>query len=426
MHAGKLVYEFFLGAFGLGAKIGSLFSDKTRKWVEGRRNLMLHWQQELARVPNRSIRPLVWLHASSLGEFEQVWPLAEALRKAYPDMVIAVSFFSPSGYEVVRKKKLADACGYLPFDNDSTLSDFITLLNPDLVLWAKYDFWYNTLKIISKGDIPILLVSAIFREGQPFFRPWGALHRQMLGYFTHIFVQDDISCNLLKTIGLNVDILSISGDTRFDRVQSIAANWQPVPGIDAWLSGAKALVAGSTWPEDHRLLAEAMAGVAGMKLILAPHEVGKEKVAAAREIFPASIMYSQWLAGDTTTDARILIMDNVGLLSRLYKYGQLAYVGGGFSKTGVHNVLEPATYGIPVLFGPRHQKYREVGQLMEAGGGVQLQHAPQINDWIHHASAADDTWKAAAVAAKKFVQDNAGATAMLMDYIQRNRLLTRP
>ena len=420
-------YQCFLGCFSAVAAVGALFSTKIKAWRQGRKNWKNDWVKALGAVDGYGIKPLVWVHASSLGEFEQAWPVALAIRQKNPSVIIAASFFSPSGLQVIEKKKMADACGYLPFDNDSRLHEFFDLLNPKLVIWSKYDYWYNTLKIIQQRRISTLLVSAIFRKNQPFFQFYGRLYREMLRCFSHIFVQDMASCTLLTGIGLGPNFISVSGDTRFDRVLELRQQQQHFPLVEQWLSRHDTvLVAGSTWPEDHQMLAGAFQHSQlpeTVALILAPHEIGPENIGAAKQLFPGSVTFSELKEGIGEAGSKVLIIDNVGMLSQLYACGAVAYVGGGFSKTGVHNVLEPAVFGMPVLFGTNHKKYREVGMLITAGGGFEINDAEAIVHWANEAAHRSSQWQKAAQAAAAFVEEHAGATQIIMSYIQQNRLL---
>jgi len=365
------------------------------------------------------------MHCASLGEFEQGRPLLETLRKENPDLKIVLTFFSPSGYEVMKNYTGADHVFYLPMDSGANARRFIELVDPSLVLWVKYEFWYHYLSALKKRNIPVLLVSGIFRRSQPFFRSYGAIWREMLGCFTHLFVQNTESEKLLSYI-IPGERISVSGDTRFDRVIGIAVHFSPVPGIAEFCGDHPVVVAGSTWEEDEVELLHYVKSNPETRFIIAPHEVDEENLEDVKKEFPNAIFYSSLM--DTSFSIQpgmhVLVIDNVGMLSRLYQYATVALVGGGFNADGVHNVLEAAVYGKPVVFGPVFEKYDEAVGLADAGGASSVDGPLSLEQVLTELMNNEEKRKTMGELAKKFVYGHAGATNRVITYIQENRLLT--
>lgn len=367
--------------------------------------------------------PVVWIHAASAGEFEQAKPVIEALKKRFPGHKVLVSFFSPSGYRQGIKWRAADHVCYLPMDSRKNAARFLTIVQPKLVVFVKYDFWYHHLKAVHEHKIPLLLVSAIFRRRQVFFRWYGSLHRRMLGFFTQLFVQDPDSVQLLQDHGFHN--ATCSGDTRFDRVAEIADSFHSVPHIEKFKGNSRLLVAGSTWPEDEQMIAEAVAGFPDLKLVVAPHEITAAHLEQIEKFFPQSLRYSHLEKGDQPAgDAEVLVIDNIGMLSRLYYYADLSYIGGGFNKSGIHNTLEAAVFGKPVLFGPNYEKFREARELIDSGAAYSCSEAAGLRAQILRLYGDEAFRIRTGVAAAGYVQQNKGATQKIMDFIQENRLLT--
>ena len=356
------LYSFAGILASAGLHLAARFSPKARLIIEGRKDTPLR----LGRLD--ATRPVVWFHASSLGEFEQGRPLMEAVRRAHPEYQILLSFFSPSGYTVRQDYAGADVVVYLPSDRSSSVRRFLDLARPSKAIFIKYDFWPTMLYELQERGIPTYLISAIFRPDQLFFRPWGKWYLRLLTLFEHLYVQDEDSRQLLQRHGITA--VSVAGDTRFDRVIEIASAARAIPEAAA-LEG-KVLVAGSTWPEDEAILLPYFNRLGSeYKLIIAPHEIHEEHLQAIEAQLTRPYMrYSQLQAG-ATGDYDCLIIDCFGLLSSIYRYGRYAWVGGGFGKS-VHNTLEAAVYGIPVFFGPEVHKHREVRELIRRGLGFVL------------------------------------------------------
>lgn len=413
-----LLYNIAVSLYGAGLRAASLWHPKARQWVTGRKNLFA--ELEAALSPSDKI---IWLHCSSAGEFEQGKPVAEALKQRYPSYKLLISFFSPSGFSVARGYPSADCICYLPLDTEAQARRFVRMVNPVLVVFVKYEFWYNILSALAFRHIPVLLVSASFRPGQVFFRKGGSFFRQMLFLFRHLFVQDEASRELLLANGITH--CSVSGDTRFDRVAQIARSRPSLPIIEIFLQGRPCILAGSTWPDDEALLhtLTTLGGGLACKLIVAPHEITPAHLTELASRFPQAVLYSS-LSNGGGTDAPVLIVDNVGMLSRLYAYASIAYIGGGFTKDGIHNLLEAAVWGVPVVFGPNHAKYREAGELIAAGGAFSIETADELNEAVSHLLANDEHRRQAGENAKGYVKRNEGATERILAYIQENRLLT--
>ena len=415
-----IFYRIFLLIYASGIKIYALFNDKAGMWRDGRKQLLTRMETALA----ENASPLIWFHCASLGEFEQGRPVLESLRDQYKDHKILLTFFSPSGFEVQKNYKGADFVFYLPFDSASNAEKFLSITKPALAIFVKYEYWYYFLERTHKKKIPLLLVSAIFTASQPFFKWYGSLHRKMLDFYTHIFVQDQASAIQLKKIK-NLPV-SVAGDTRFDRVWEIVQNTSTIPYLKSFGDEHQVLVAGSTWPADETLLSQIFQqpGFSNKKLVIAPHEISETNLASIRSLFKNAVFYSELNDDELAAKARYLVIDNVGMLSRLYQYATVTYVGGGFSKDGIHNILEAAVWGKPVLFGPNHQKFKEAEMLIKAGGGKSFTNENQLKTYIIEYFSDDAVNKKAAEAAQSFIINNRGATLKILGYIQENRLLT--
>ncbi|MEO7983781.1 MAG: glycosyltransferase N-terminal domain-containing protein [Bacteroidota bacterium] len=419
-------YTIFLWLFRAVTHTASLFNPKARKWVRGRQGL---FKKISAAIPPGE--KIIWIHCASLGEFEQGRPVIEKLKALGTGHKIVLTFFSPSGYEVQKNYKGADWVFYLPMDGPTNAKRFLEIVHPSLVIFVKYEFWYYYLKKIKYRNIPLLLISALFRKDMSFFKWYGKLQRKMLSRFDHLFVQDQGSKRLVDDIGLSA-ICSVSGDTRFDRVIEIAEKFTPIPLIENFLGNSRAVVAGSSWPEDEQILQKAMATTNDphLKLIIAPHEINEKHLNSLRELFPNSMLFSEL----TTQDAQLathdsqqtttLIIDNIGMLSRLYNYAYIAYIGGGLKRMGVHNVLEAAVYNKPVLFGSFYHKYTEAIGLVQSGGGLPFNDVKMLGELIEALLINREEYDYRTRAAGDFVTSNKGATEKIIQFIQEKRLLT--
>lgn len=405
--------------------VAALFHPKARKWVRGRKGLFAALQQAIP-----SGERIIWVHCASLGEFEQARPVMDRLRALHTGHRILLTFFSPSGYEARKDYSGADWVFYLPVDGPRNAKRFLEIVHPSLVIFVKYEFWYYYLKKIKYRGIPLLLVSALFRKDMSFFKWYGKLQRKMLSRFDHLFVQNESSLQLLGSIGL-APISSISGDTRFDRVTEIAAAAGALPEIEAFLGTEKAFIAGSTWPEDEEAIQRAFGpeGHPSLKLIIAPHEISARHIGEIQKLFPGVLLFSQLKdkKGDAAA-SRCLVIDNIGMLSRLYRYAYACYIGGGLRTMGVHNVLEAAVYRKPVLFGPFFHKYSEAVGLVQSGGGIWFRDDKKDGKMLRELTDAllahTDEYELRASAAGTFVASHTGAADTIIRYLQEKRLLT--
>jgi len=419
------LYDTFLFLYSVGVRVASLWSPKAKKWLEGRKNIFTSINSKFIPPKAGQNSKLLWMHCASLGEFEQGRPLLEELKSQNSEVKIVLTFFSPSGYEVMKDYKGADHVFYLPMDSPVNAKRFLDILKPSLVLWVKYEYWFYYLQELHRRNIPTVLVSGIFRQNQPFFTWYGAIWRKMLGSFTHFFVQNEESKDLLKTIGFTSNV-SVNGDTRFDRVLEIANTFEPLPLIEEFCGDSKVIVAGSTWEEDEIELLHFVKAHPEIKFIIAPHEIDEGNLNDVKEEFRNSIFLS---AFEQTSNLKpetsnVLIIDNIGMLSRLYRYATIAYVGGGFGDDGVHNVLEAAVYGMPVVFGPVYEKYEEATGLVNEEGGISINGPLKLEGVLNALLNDEGERKRRGAAAKNYVLAHAGASQKIIRFIQENRLLT--
>lgn len=362
----------------------------------------------------------IWFHASSLGEFEQGRPMIEQIRKVHPEYKILLTFFSPSGYEVRKNYAGADVVCYLPFDTPGRVEQFLDLANPAMAIFIKYEFWGNYLHALQQRGIPVYIISAIFRREQLFFQWFGKPYRKMLDCFNHLFVQDERSKALLEEYGIRN--VTVAGDTRFDRVIDVYHQAKQIPVVERFVKGSDGqqppfvFVAGSSWPEDEAIFIPYFERHPEMKLIIAPHEIheGHLKSIEARLHRP-TIRLSQ-ATEQNVADKDCLIVDSFGLLSSLYRYGQIAYIGGGFG-AGIHNTLEAAVYGMPVLFGPRFQKFKEAKDLIAVGGAFTFDNAPAFASRMDTLLSTPEALQQSSQAAGHFVQSHGGATTTILQEI---------
>jgi 3-deoxy-D-manno-octulosonic-acid transferase len=406
------LYEIGIRLYGGILYLASWFVPKARKWVNGRR----HWRRVLQSTDDR---PVFWIHAASLGEFEQGRPVIEAFRVRHPDWRIVLTFFSPSGYEIRKDYPLADLVCYLPLDSSRNARDFVELTRPQLAVFIKYEFWANYLLELKKRNIPTLLISARFREEQPFFKWYGAFWRQMLGCFTRFFVQDSGSVRLLKSIGYqNVEI---AGDTRVDRVLNLRDNAPENPMVEGFVAGRPTLVVGSSWEADESVYLPVilLPEFTNLQVIIAPHDPSESVVQRLIQKLPGNIVRYSMADADSVGEARFLIIDNVGMLNTLYRYGWVAWIGGGFGK-GIHNTLEPAAYGLPVIFGPRYEKFEEARHLIDAAGAFSVKSPEAFREVLRNLVKSDNR-QAASKAATGWLEQNKGATIKILHWIDQNQ-----
>lgn len=364
-----LLYNAGIRLYRSAARLAALRSGKVSRMLEGQGHALEDLAEARAKCAPAGFD--FWFHAASLGEFEQARPLIEAIRRTHPEMTICLSFFSPSGYEVRKDYPQVDCVVYLPFDTPQRARTFVEAISPRTAIFVKYEFWGNILQALHERNVPTYLVSAIFRPSQSFFKSWGCQFRRMLGFFRHIFVQDEDSKRLLASIG--VTNVTVAGDTRFDRVTDIMAAARPLPAVEAWIGESPfTLIVGSSWPEDEKRYIPWLNRHTEVRAIIAPHEFDDGRIQRLAAQFRGKVtLWSQVKDGKAIPeDTKILIIDAFGLLSSLYRFGDAAIIGGGFG-AGIHNVNEAAVYGIPVIFGPKHQKFREAADLLACSGGYE-------------------------------------------------------
>ncbi len=401
------MYTFGIYIYIAFVRLAALFGHKKAKQ-------MLEGHKEIFDTLKKNIVPgteYVWFHASSLGEFEQGRPMIEKLRADHPEYRVVLTFFSPSGYRPARNYQQADIVCYLPFDTKRNVKRFIDLVNPKMVFFIKYEFWMNFLDELSKRKIKTYSVSSIFRKEQTFFKPWGGRYRLALHSFDHLFVQNERSRDLLKDI--NVTNVSVVGDTRFDRVIKILEQERQLPLVEAFAQGDRKLfVVGSSWGEDEAVYMPYFNRHKEWKLIIASHEVNDERIKKIEELYEGKCVRYTKADMEAVRNADCLIVDCFGLLSSIYRFGDIAYVGGGFG-VGIHNVLEAAVYGIPVFFGPNNRKFQEAQALKECGGGLEIASTIAFEEKMDAFAADEALLDKAGKAAGDYVSSNSGATGKI-------------
>lgn len=396
-----------------GVKLSKGFNAKSRRMLEGHKQTFGLLQKAL----EGNSSPVVWIHAASLGEFEQGRPMIELIKKNRPDWKVVLSFFSPSGYEVRKKYPLADVVVYLPFDTPGNARKFVRMVRPTMAIFVKYEFWGNYLNALKRAKVPTYIISAIFRPTQAFFKPWGGTFRKMLRCFTHLYVQDEASRELLAGIG--VTNVTVAGDTRFDRVADVRSSKCSIEWIPRMMEHAgMRFIAGSSWPADEAVYADWLNARKEVKFIIAPHEFDAARLEQLKALFPGRnvMLLSEWKQAGSPASVEGLIVDSFGHLSSLYRYADVAYIGGGFG-TGIHNINEAAVYGIPVVFGPRHQKFREAAGLIECGGGTSVSSVHDFDDVMDHYLSDPAALRKDGEAAGRYISENLGATARIYDSI---------
>lgn len=402
------IYNISVWVYALGIRLAALFNNKAKLWVDGRKNIFREISEAIPKDEK-----LIWFHCASLGEFEQGRPVIEAFRKQFNDHKILLTFFSPSGYEVRKNFDQADYVFYLPLDTPLRAKKFIALTQPRLAIFIKYEFWFNYLNELSKNKIPLLMVSVIFRPSQHFFKPWGGWSRKQLQKVTWFFVQNEATKNLLNRI--KVYHSSVSGDTRFDRVIQLPSEKINLPLIETFADGKPLLVAGSTWPADEDLLKSLLQSEHPFKLVIAPHVVSTSHIREILMKFEAfhPLLFSK-IKNNKLSEKRVLIIDSIGMLSKLYRFGNMAYIGGGFG-AGIHNILEAATYGLPVIFGPNYQRFQEAVELIRLGGAFAIHDEESCLQAFGHLASDKNLLRKSGETARKYVTSNAGATAMVVE-----------
>lgn len=405
------VYDLLVYLSSFLIRIAALFSEKLSFFVKGRKDVFTHLRANID--PDDRV---IWFHTASLGEFEQGLPVMEQARKDFPGHKIVLSFFSPSGYEVKKNTPVADVVCYLPLDTRANARRFLEVVHPELAVFVKYEFWPNYLKALHSRGVNTLLISAIFRKEQAFFKWYGGFMRNSLKAFTHLFVQDDNSAELLKSIGTGQ--VSVSGDTRFDRVYEILSRDNHLDFMEDFKGNNQLFVAGSTWPEDEEVILPYLEehNQEGVKFLLAPHNIKPKAMKALTERAGKNAVRYSEMQGADLANAGVLILDTIGLLTRVYSYADIAYVGGGMGSTGLHNTLEPAVFGIPVLTGPHFEGFREA-ELMVRAGGIRV-----VTDKNSFKNTLDELFENQEIVSeigrrnKEFIEKNRGAVIQIGNY----------
>lgn len=405
----KLVYSIGIYLYHILLICVSPFNNKAKKMISGRKN----WKQRLSSsICENDV--YVWFHCSSLGEFEQGRPLIEAFKKAYPNKKIVLTFFSPSGYDVRKNYALADIIMYLPFDTKGNARFLIETIKPEKVFFVKYDFWYHILNTLKQKEIDTYLVSAIFREKQVFFKPYGKWYRKVLHTFTLIFVQDEASKTRLNAV--NIKHCIVAGDTRFDRVGMLPNTPYKDPIIDNFCKEHSTIVFGSTWPADENLIAEYSQTLIekGLKLIIAPHEIEDKHIKQIESLFSASSLRYSKASEQELINGKVLIIDTIGKLSYVYRFGKIAYIGGGFG-VGIHNTLEAAVYGIPIVFGPNYSRFKEACDLIKHKAAFPISDQLSFNNTFNNLLTDRNLHQNASTNSKQYVESMLGATQHIIN-----------
>lgn len=404
----RLIYDFGIRIYYLLILIASLFNPKAKQWIRGRRGLFRRIAKEVDPA-----EPLIWFHCSSLGEFEQGRPVIEQIRKDRPGKKILLTFYSPSGYEIRKNYPGADHIFYLPLDTRRNANKFLELMSIEQAFFVKYEFWYHFLSGMRRSKIPVYLISARFRKNQVFFKWYGSWYRKILGKFDHLFLQQESSLELLGSIGIKH--ASISGDTRFDRVYEIAQNVSSDERFRTFCKNSTCVIAGSTWPADEEILCRYInESVRPVKWILVPHEIHPSHIQKLKHSLTKKTLIFTESGENDSMDAEVLIIDTIGLLSSLYQYGKLAYIGGGFGK-GIHNTLEAATFGLPVIFGPRFNKFTEAKELVQAGAGYPVHDYAELKNILNRIFDDPELLKTSGKSARDYVFSKLGATRVIVN-----------
>jgi 3-deoxy-D-manno-octulosonic-acid transferase len=405
----RSIYNIGILILSALARIFSLFNSKANLWAKGQKN----WAEKIRENIDPSRRN-IWIHCASLGEFEQGRPFLEAIKSEIPDLKVILTFFSPSGYEIRKNYPIADYICYLPVDTEGNAEKFIHLVNPEFVIFVKYEFWNNYISGLYKKGVPLYLISAIFRPGQHFFKWYGSFFRGILKKFTIIFVQDEHSLKLLSGIGLKNILLA--GDTRFDRVVQITGTAKEIRELEQFIGDEKMFLAGSSWRQDEEIISQYINKYADkMKWVFAPHEIHASNIDRLEKLFNVTtVRFSEF--SEEKAKARVMILDNIGMLSSAYKYAYIAAVGGGFGK-GIHNILEPACWGIPVMFGPRYGNFREAVELIIEKGAMKFESFREFSTILDKWLSDGQFYLKSARSSADYTRKNTGATNLIIKEI---------
>lgn len=409
----NIIYTQFIKLYGFAVKLAANFNPKAKLWVDGRRD----WQSKMRDAISPKDR-IIWVHCSSLGEFEQGRPVMEKIRENYPNHKLAVSFFSPSGYEVRKDYQGADYIFYLPLDTPKNAKDLIRILNPEILILVKYEYWYNLLSELSKQNIKVIVISAVIKENSLFFKSWASGFREIISKIDHFFVQDKDSRNLLNAIQINQ--VTIAGDTRFDRVKEIRESHQALDFVNDFKVNSKLIVVGSSWPDDEKILVEFINEHLpdDWKVIFAPHNIIDKQIQNLANGLEKKVSILSKSNADEIKTSQILIVDKIGVLTQIYAYSDLSYVGGGFTKTGVHNTLEPAVFGVPIVFGPNYSNYFEAIDLVEISAAISYSDKTEFFEIMLQLLPNEKERNSRGKAAYEYVASKPNATELILKYLK--------
>ncbi|CAA9197240.1 3-deoxy-D-manno-octulosonic acid transferase [Flavobacterium collinsii] len=405
------LYNLVISIAGFFLKIVALFSPKIKLFIEGRKNVFSILEEKI-----KPSDKTIWFHSASLGEYEQGLPVIEKIKEKYPTHKIIITFFSPSGYEVRKNNTIANVTLYLPLDTKSNAKKFLKLAHPELAFFIKYEFWLNYLSQLETSQTPTYLISGIFRDNQMFFKWYGGFYRKALKAFTYFFVQNKSSKEKIERIGFQNVV--VSGDTRFDRVNAILERDNTLDFIEQFKNNTPTIVIGSSWPKDEALLAEYI-NQAGedIKFIIAPHNIKTDQIASLKaQITKSTVLFSEKKDKDLSS-YNVFIIDTIGLLTKIYSYGTIAYVGGGFGNPGIHNILEPATFGIPIVIGPNYSNFAEAIQLVKLGGCLVISNPLELKQNLDRLLHDKEYLEEKSQICKSYIQDNTGATDSIMNIV---------
>ncbi len=404
------VYNLIMGAYWIAVLLASVFNKKAGKFVKGRKGLLKQLKKDISADDK-----IIWFHAASLGEFEQGRPVIETIKQLKPQYKILLTFFSPSGYEVRKNYQEADYVYYFPVDFSWQVKKFVDIVKPEMVFFVKYEFWYNCIRILHKRNIKLYCISANFRRNQFFFKWYGCWYRKVLNMFTHIFVQNAFSKQLLESF--EIYNVSISGDTRFDRVNYVASKAKQLPVLERFKNSHRIVIAGSTWPPDEKILTKYISSCENnYKYVIAPHEIEKGHIdQLINELGGKAVKYSQ-ADGMNIEGFKVLIIDNIGMLSSIYQYGNIAYIGGGFGK-GIHNILEAATFGLPVVFGKNYKKFQEAVDLVDKEGAYSVNDYDSLKIVLDKLLTDPTALQKAGEICRNYISNNTGATSVILSEV---------
>lgn len=408
----KFLYQLGINLAALLLPVSRFFSPKMKLFIDGRKQSFNVLENQVNKNQN-----YIWFHVASLGEYEQGLPVMEEIKAKYPGYKLLLTFFSPSGFEIRKNNKIADITIYLPLDTKQNVKRFLDIVQPKMVFFIKYEFWPNYLYELKNRNIPTYLISGIFRKNQLFFKWYGGFYRKALQSFDHFFVQNDASAQLLKSINFNN--ATVNGDTRFDRVAQIVERVEPLDFISEFKSNTTTIVIGSSWIDDEVVYLPYLNNSKNVKFIIAPHNIKEEEITRLiAKIDKKTVRYTNFKTKDLK-DTEVFIIDTIGILTQIYAYADIAYVGGGF-KTGLHNILEPATYGTPVVIGPKYSKFQEAKDLVALGSCLVVNNTEELTTTFNRLIADADYRNELGTKSRGFVLKNKNATKVIMDFIERN------